>query len=360
MNINNLSLEEKIGQMILVGINKNGPISVVEDLILKYKVGGIMIYRKNYNNYSEMIELINYIKKLNSVNKIPLLIAIDQEGGRVNRLPKEFLKMPSPYSIAQKDYKLIGKSSEITSQVLKNTGINMNFAPSLDIKRFREKHAIGDRCISENREKIVKAGKLYIEKHVENEVVPVIKHFPGHGVTKRDTHVMISITNKNLSELENEDMYPFKELIHNGADVILASHIKILKMDKINPTSFSKKIICTYLRGKFRFKGIIITDDLRMKAISLRYGSYKPILKALKSGNDIVLFKSKNKDKIFSKIYREIEKNKIKEYKINKSVKRILELKEKYMINDELIEENEKTYKEYNDGVKYIEEQIGK
>ena len=143
MDFKELSIQEKIGQMVIIGLNSKGITEEIKVMIQKYKIGGIILYKKNFTSYEQMIELIKELKELNKENKIPLFITVDQEGGRVNRLPKEILNLPSAYKIATKcGIEEIKKSAEIIGKILKKSGFNMNFAPVLDIKRFENKHAI--------------------------------------------------------------------------------------------------------------------------------------------------------------------------------------------------------------------------
>ena len=162
-DVNELSLEEKIGQMIIIGLDTNITEKLLEKIINKYKVGGVLLYKKNYKNYEEMINLVNKIKELNSKNKIPIFISIDQEGGRVNRIPNEFENLPGATKLVEKSIEedLVKMSGEITGEMLNKLGIDMNFAPVLDIKRFKDTHAIGDRAYSDDVEKVSKYGIEY-------------------------------------------------------------------------------------------------------------------------------------------------------------------------------------------------------
>ena len=176
--LENLSIEEKIGQMLMVGLKTPNNFKNIENLIKKYKIGGVLLYKKDYKNYKELNELINKLRSLGRENKIPLFIAIDQEGGRVNRMPNDFKNLPSASEIAKAG--IIEKTSDITGEMLEKTGFNFNFAPVLDIKRFKENQAIGDRAFSNNVEEVTKCGIIYINKIKEHNIVPVIKHYPGH------------------------------------------------------------------------------------------------------------------------------------------------------------------------------------
>ena len=333
MEINKLTIEEKVGQMIIIGMDTNYITDRIKTMITKYKIGGIILYRKNFNTYKDMLKLIKELKHLNKQNPIPLFIAIDQEGGRVNRMPKEILNLPSANKIAKEgNIELIEKSAEITGELLKNSGYNLNFAPVLDIKRFSDNHAIGDRCYGDNKDDVVKYGIPVMKQLQKQGIIPVIKHFPGHGATKEDSHYFLPIINK----LEEEDIYPFEQAIKEGAEAILVGHFLIKNITGAYPTSLSRKFITRYIRKKYKYNGVVMTDDLKMKAIKFIYGTDLAVKKAFESGSDIVIFRF-NKDeekKVIDHIIKLVRKNKIKENRINKSVKRILRLKEKYNISD--------------------------
>lgn len=340
MNLKDLSMQEKIGQMIMVGIDTNYITDRIKKLIIKYKIGGILLYRKNFNTYSDMINLINELKKLNQNNKIPLFIAIDQEGGRVNRMPPEIKNLPSANKLAQlNNLDIISNSTKITSKLLKSSGFNVNFAPVLDIKRFSDSHPIGDRCYGKTKEDIIKYGIPVMKEFQKQGIIPVIKHFPGHGATNKDSHFLLPIIKSNIKELEKNDISPFKKAISEGADAILVSHLLIRNETGIYPASLSRKFITNYLRKKYRFKGLIITDDLKMKSIRFIYGAVLAVEKAFQAGNDIILFRfnHKEEEKAIKRILNLSKHKKIKESQINRSVSRIIKMKQKYNISDDIL-----------------------
>ena len=199
MNLEELSIEEKIGQMIMIGLDTNYITERIEKMISDYKIGGIILYRKNFSTYEQMLKLINDIKALNRNNRIPLFIAIDQEGGRVNRMPPEIKNLPSANKLASlNNMDIIINSAKITGNLLKKSGFNLNFAPVLDIKRFDSNHAIGDRCYGETKEEVSRYGVTVMKELQKQGIIPVVKHFPGHGATKRDSHYLLPIVNSNI------------------------------------------------------------------------------------------------------------------------------------------------------------------
>lgn len=337
VDINDLTIEEKIGQMIIVGIDSTYITERTRKLILDYKVGGVILYRKNFKTYADLLNLVREIKNLNKSNKVPLFISIDQEGGRVNRMPKEILNLPAANKIASKnDINLIKRSASITGEILKKSGFSMNFSPVLDIKRFEDFHAIGDRCYGNNKDDVIKYGIPVMEELKRQGIISVVKHFPGHGATKKDSHFMLPAINMPVEKLEKQDMEVFNEAIKKGADAILVGHLRIKELTGIYPASLSRKFLIRILRRKYRFKGLIISDDLKMRAIRFIYGEQLAVRKAFEAGNDIIIFRfnQKKEEAAINEIIDLTKKNKIKEYRINRSVKRILKMKEKYNVDD--------------------------
>lgn len=332
-----LSIEQKIGQMLIITLHEKEITKETINLIQKYNIGGVILYRKDYNTYNEMIEKINKLKSINRENSIPLFISIDQEGGRVNRIPYEIKNIKSANKMAcTEDISIVKQSAQIISKILKSFGIIMNYAPVLDIKRFEEDHAIGDRCYGGNKEDVSKYGIEFMKEMSDNGVLPVVKHFPGHGSTTKDSHISVPVVKKSKEELEIDDMYPFKQAIKNGADGIMVGHIVIKDIDKKYPASLSKKIIHKYLIEKFKYKGLIITDDLKMLAVRLRYSPTKAVELAIKAGNNMIMtgLGYKTLERIIKSVAKKVEKGKISKITINKNVEKIIKMKQKYNVND--------------------------
>lgn len=335
-----LSLEEKIGQMIIYGINEENVKDRLIKMIKDYKIGGIILYKRNYKTSEELINLVNALKDANKQNKLPLFISIDQEGGRVNRMPNEFENIKSPAElIKDKNPRNVTKATHITSQMLNEFGINMVFAPVLDIQRFGDNHAIGDRCYGKTADEVNKYAIEAMKEFKQNNIISVVKHFPGHGATALDSHFFLPTITTNINELEKNDMKPFEIAIKEGSEAIMVGHLLVKGINNFLPVSLSRKFIINYLRKKYKFKGLIITDDLKMKAIHFMYGSNIAVRKAFKAGNDIIMMGVKETEVVDSinNIKKLVNKNIIKEARINRSVKRIIKVKEKYNVNNNFI-----------------------
>lgn len=335
MNFNKMTFEEKFGQMLMLGLDIYEINDEVIKLIEQYKIGGVVLYKKNYTSLETMIDVINKLKKINHGNSIPLFIAIDQENGRVNRFPKDINRIYSAYKQAKSEnMKLVNSVNELTSYLLKSVGVNMNFAPVLDITRDHKKKVIGNRSYGKNKEDVIKYGMPFMKCLQENNIISVIKHFPGHGITNKDSHISFHKIN-DIDELNKNDLIPFEYAIKNNADAIMIGHIKI-KGYGLMPATLNKKIINEMLIDKYSYKGLIVTDDIRMGLFNHIYGIKKSVIKAVNSGNDIIMVKYKRGDilRIYKDLYKMVRNYEIDIERINNSAKKIVNMKKKYKIND--------------------------
>lgn len=328
--LDNLTIEEKIGQMLMFGTNSSN-IEPICNLIKNYKIGGVILYKKNYSSYNEMLEVIKKLKNANKDNKLPLFIAIDQEGGVVNRLPNDIENIKNIYDVSKKDnIDLIKEHADIISNILYNSGINMNFSPVLDIYNNSNSSVLNKRCFSDNVEKVSLYGSIYMNKIKKNGIISVVKHFPGHGITKLDSHYFLPFV-FNYKKILNREIIPFENAISEECEAIMVSHLIIRKLSGLLPCSISKRFITKYLREMYNYNGLVITDDLRMKLVDLIFGKLS-LKKAFLSGSDIVLLKYKENDENIFKMLYKYANNKDVINNINECVLRIINIKNKYNI----------------------------
>lgn len=336
--LDNLTIEEKIGQMLMFGTNSSN-IEPICNLIKNYKIGGVILYKKNYSSYTEMLEVIKKLKDANKDNKLPLFIAIDQEGGVVNRLPNDIERIKNIYDVSSKnDIDLIKKHADIISNILYNSGINMNFSPVLDIYNNSNSSVLSKRCFGDEIERVSLYGTIYMNEIKKNGIISVVKHFPGHGITKLDSHYFLPYV-FNYKKVLNREIIPFENAINEGCDAIMVSHLIIRKLSGLLPCSISKKFITKYLRERYNYNGLVITDDLRMKLVDLIYGKIS-LKKAFLSGSDVILLKYKeNDEKIFNMLYKYANSKNVID-NINECVLRIINIKERYKISNSVYFDN--------------------
>ena len=333
-----MSLDEKIGQLVIVGLDGYVNDENSTYLIEKYRVGGFVLLKQNVKDTEQLLELMNSLKKTNAANKIPLFLAIDEEGGRISRLPDDFKKLPSSGRIGQaNDKRLAYQAGSLLAEMLKTIGLNMNFAPVLDINSNPENPVIGDRAFGASSELVTELGMEAMSGIKAQGIIPVVKHFPGHGDTDVDSHVGLPVVEASLSRLESFELIPFKTAIENQADAIMIAHILLPKIDPNNPASFSKPIITDLLRKKMNFDGVVITDDLTMGAVVNNYDLGEAAVESLKAGSDIILVchDYEKEVRVIEAIKKAVETGKITEERVDESLYRILSLKKKYGLSDE-------------------------
>lgn len=330
ININEMTLDEKIGQMVLSGFNGTDFNSELDTLINDLKVGGVILFSRNIEDSKQLKKLNLDIEEANK--NIPVFISIDEEGGRVNRLAKNIKRFESAKSIGDKgDIKYAYENGKEIGKTLKEHKINMNFAPVLDIYSNSKNTVIGDRAFGNNEKIVETMGIATMNGLKDEDVIPVIKHFPGHGDTEVDSHIGLPVVEKSIDQLYDFELVPFKKAIESGADAVMVSHILMKQIDDKNPATLSYNLITGILRNDMKFSNVIITDDMCMKAITNRLSVEEASIKSIKAGSDIILIGSdigKTKS-VIEKIKLEVETNEISEKRIDESVYRILKLKEK-------------------------------
>lgn len=335
-----MSLDEKVGQLVVVGFDGYTMSDNINSLIKENKVGGVILFSKNVENSNQLVRLTNSIKTSNAQNKIPLFISVDEEGGRVSRMPTEIKKLPSNKVIGKKnDGDFSYSIGKIIGEELKAFGFNMDFAPVMDINSNPANSVIGDRSFGNNVDIVNKLGIKTMEGIMDSNIIPVVKHFPGHGDTFVDSHVGLPIVNKDLTQLNNFELIPFNEAIKNNVDAIMVSHILLNKLDVDFPASMSKVIITDILRGNLKFQGVVITDDMTMGAIIKNYDIGDASVKSINAGSDLILVchDFDNELKVINSLKAAVQNNIITEERLNESVYRILKLKEKYTINNDTV-----------------------
>ncbi len=338
--IKNMTLEEKIGQMVIVGLDGYTIDDNTKAMIENEQVGGFILFGENVKNSSQLLELVNSLKNTNSKNRLPLFISVDEEGGRVSRMPNEFKNIPANKIIGKvNDGNFSYEIGSIIGKEIKEFGFNMDFAPVLDINSNPKNLVIGDRSFSADPEVVSKLGVQTMKGIQTSGVIPVVKHFPGHGDTSIDSHIGLPSVNNDLNRLNDFELVPFNDAIKNGADAVMVAHILLNKIDAQNPASLSKIIITDLLRNKLNFNGVVITDDMTMGAIVKNYTINDAAIKSVNAGSDIVLVchGHDNEVGVIDVLKKAVENGTILQERVDESVYRILKLKYKYSLSDNIL-----------------------
>lgn len=332
-----MTLEEKLGQMLLVGIDGTILDANAKKMITQDKVGGIILYAANIKDLKGMVSLVNSLKKNNSTNPVPLFMSVDQEGGKVSRMPAEFATIPSNGVVGASNNATAAQTmGTLLAREILSAGFNMNFAPVLDINSNPDNPVIGDRSFGSSASKVIKLGIAEMQGIESEGIVPVVKHFPGHGDTSVDSHLELPVVNKTAAQLAKLEWLPFQAAIKADADAVMVAHILFPKLDPNKPASLSDVIIGKQLRGDMGFKGVVITDDLTMGAITKHFNLGNAAVDTVKAGSDILLIAHEydNEQIVLKALQQSVKNGEITESRIDESVHRILALKHKYNLSD--------------------------
>lgn len=338
--VNQMSLEEKIGQLIIGGFEGTTMTKDAKQMIRDWKLGGIILFANNLETPEQSMELLNGIKKENKDHPLPLFISVDQEGGRVTRLP-ELSHLPTNLQIGQSgNEENAYKYGELLANQLHAFGFNMNFAPVLDVNSNPNNPVIGNRSFGDDPQTVSDFGIQMMRAMQDSSIISAVKHFPGHGDTKEDSHESLPVINKTMEELSTLELLPFEQAISNGVDIVMTAHILLPEIDADYPATLSPRVITNILREQLGYNGVVITDDLTMGAITNDYGVADASLLAIQAGVDLVLV-AHGPEPIAETIERirdAVESGELTEERINESVTRIVKLKNKYELNEEPVE----------------------
>ena len=331
--IDEMSLEEKIGQLLIISYRKDDIKEKLPTILEEVKPGGFILFSENITTYDDTINLIKSIK---NSNDIPLFIGIDEEGGNVQRLKnlKDYKTSDIPYMSYVKTINDAYNLGKVIAEELRVFGINLDFAPVIDCNWDNPKSVIGKRAFEGDYTTVAKLGVSLAKGLKNNKVIPTYKHFPNHGATTTDSHQDLPVINKTEEELLNNDLIPYQEAIKNNADMIMIGHLALPKITKdYTPASLSYEIITNLLKKKLGFKGLVVTDALNMQALTKNYSEKEILIKAINAGADLLLMPEDPVNAV--KIIKEaVNGGLISEERINESVEKILSLKDSTIKNN--------------------------
>ncbi len=340
------SLDEKIGQMIIVGFSGSEAGQKILHKITANHIGGVWLSDQQSpmgnikTNIQAPQQVKNLITELQSAATIPLFTTIDAEGGKIIRLKKEF-GFPatlSPKELGNKDDPAFTyKKSQELAKLLKDLGFNFNFAPVVDLNIASNNPALcgKNRCFSRDPGSVYQHARAFIKSHREKNILCCLKHFPGHGSTPEDTHNDWVDASDCWQE---EELIPYKKLIKdNLADSILAAHLVIDYFDPHYPASLSRKLLTGFLKESLNYKGLILSDDLIMGAVNLHFSYEKAVELAINAGTDLLMNScvnepaSQQEDETFTTIKKLVADGKISEERIDHSFQKIMSYKRKLL-----------------------------
>ena len=316
--VNDMTAEEKVGQLFLVRYEKNDT-----TYLNNFYPGGYILFAKDFNNHTKE-EMKSELDNLQSISKYPLILGVDEEGGyvtRVSRYPayrsEKFLSPRTYYD--QGGYNLLEQTEKEKAVLLKSIGINLNLAPVADVST-NENDFIYERSFGADADKTSEFITKMVEYANKNKINSTLKHFPGYGSNK-DTHTGIAIDEREYSSFEENDYKPFIAGIKAKVPSILVSHNIVKCMDENTPASLSSKVVGE-LRNKLAFTGIIITDDLAMDAVKEYVDAGNAATMAIKAGNDMII--TSDFISMKNELLKSVEEGTITEDELNTAVTRVI------------------------------------
>ena len=277
-----------LGQLFMVGIPHPTLDNATRALLQELRPSGIILFRRNYTGPAALAVLCTELHSLFASHR--LLVALDHEGGRVHRVSPPFTHFPPAMRIGQTGSVTLAYQVGLAmGHELRRVGIDLDFAPVLDVLTNPANTVIGDRAFSSDPYQVALFGRALIRGLRESGVIPCGKHFPGHGGTWMDSHEDLPQDDRDQEELGRIDMYPFQQAISEGIDMLMTAHIRYPALDPELPATISPKIITGLLRHQMHYEGVVVTDDLEMGAVVRHSTVAQTVLNALNAGADMML-----------------------------------------------------------------------
>ena len=284
-------MSEQLGQLFMVGIPQPALDPPTRRLLLDLRPGGVILFGRNYSDPETLAVLCQQLHGLNPAN--PPLIAIDHEGGRVHRLAAPFTHFPPARRLLQNDapqpVEAAYRVGQAMGRELRAVGIDINFAPVLDVLTNPANAVIGDRAFSAQPQQVAALGSAFAGGLREAGVIPCGKHFPGHGATQIDSHQDLPSDERAACLLEQTDLLPFRRVCAEQIEMLMTAHVVYPAFDPTRPASLSGPIITTLLRQRLGFDGVVVSDDLEMGAIVRHRSVEQAAALALVAGADLLL-----------------------------------------------------------------------
>ncbi len=327
-------LKSLIGQLFVVGFNGYSVPLDFRKQIQEFHLGGVIYFKRNVQSPAQLAELSNEIQFSCRAKEDPfLLVCIDHEGGKVNRLVKPFTKFPGNDYLGELGSPKIGfEFGMVIAKELKAVGINVNFAPVVDVHTNPNNSIVRQRAFSSDPEVCARLGSAVTRGIQKMGVMAVGKHFPGHGDTNDDSHFELPKYSRSLENLEKAELIPFRRVVRSRIEGIMTGHLWNTELDVEYPCTLSQNTIEGLLREKLRFNKLVFSDDMEMKAITKYFGESDAAVLSIQAGIDCLIYRGDSGFPIgpYEALIKAVEDGKIKTEKIEAAVKRIVAGKSVY------------------------------
>ena len=286
------TIRKALGQLFIVGFDGTELSRDLRDLFRRYPPGGVILFRRNLEDPDQIRRLTRDVQIEDT--PAPTLVCVDQEGGRVWRLPPPFTPFPEARALGNAGLdSLAHAAARVIARELCAVGIHCNFAPVLDLDTNPANPVIGDRSFGPNPSAVATLARSILLSFRSNGIAGCGKHFPGHGDTDLDSHETLPTVSLTRDRLFSVEMAPYRALARDASkplELVMTAHVRYPELDPLRPATLSSRILRGALRGEIGFRGIVVTDDLEMGAIAQAYGPEEASRLAFRAGADLLLF----------------------------------------------------------------------
>ncbi len=330
--MNRMSLDEKIGHRFMTWIPGTRAAETAAGIVRDEAVAGIILESHNIVSRAQVRSLTRELQRLARESRpgLELLVGVDQEGGRVVRFNlAETTRFPAPFHLAaHDDTELMRAAGYVVGREIRDLGCNMNFAPVLDLYATPDSSVIGDRSLGPDPARVGALGTAYMRGAREAGVVPVAKHFPGHGCAPGDTHTELPVVGSHRREEVESGLVPFRMAVEGGAEAIMTAHVIYQHIDPQHPATLSRPVIRGLLRGRLAYDGLVVSDALEMTALREHFGIRETLRLCIHAGVDLILVGGRYEvGRLKAIVLDLLREGEITERDIDEGLRRVLELK---------------------------------
>ncbi|MBI5186356.1 MAG: beta-N-acetylhexosaminidase [Nitrospinae bacterium] len=333
-----MNLLSKIGQLIMVGFEGPSPSDDLLEFFKDFPFGGVILFSRNYKDKGQVRNLCSTIQEWNlryNPGAPPLFIGVDQEGGRVKRFGPPFIESPPNRTWGELNApEKTRENARAVGKELRDSGLNINFAPVLDVDTNPDNPIIGDRSYGPDPLLVSRHGVAAIQGFMEGGVFPVGKHFPGHGHTSLDSHACLPEVDTSMKQMAKVELVPFVNGIKGGLEMLMSAHVVYKNIDPQCAATFSRRILTGLLREEMGFKGLVFSDDMEMGAVPECHDFPEACVRAVEAGCDILLIcrDREKQETAFRSLQNAVKSGRIQEKRIDESLERVMRLKNRLTV----------------------------
>jgi beta-N-acetylhexosaminidase len=327
----------KAGQRVMIGFEGHAVSPDLRKLVRDYGAGGVILFRRNVDTPEQVADLVREMQSVarDAGHELPLLVGVDQEGGRVARLGEPWTVWPPLRAVGRAgSEELARRMGEALAAEMSACGIRCDFAPVVDVDTNASNPVIGDRSFGEDPDLVGRLGAAMIRGLQSGRVAASAKHFPGHGDTGVDSHLDLPAVDHSLSRLEDVELRPFRKAVEAGVATVMTAHVLVREIDDRLPATLSPHVVRRFLREGMKYDGVVVTDDLEMKAVSDRWSPGAAAVLAAQGGADLALVSRSHDAQVeaIESLVRAVESEAIGWTDMDAACDRVRVLKERFVL----------------------------